>query len=255
MRVFVRSRAAVIEAVGRFGGYSESGPFFNVQTETLDMTSSRPRCAIYAVEKRGHDTRIGTHSFQFFDHGATPPSRPSSGKIPPCPPGPYRVLPRPGPRPLATLICPDAEARRGAVSRGPERAADSMRHLDRGDPTGRAAWMRSPWDTSLADDGHAARRPASPATAHGGRVVGRGRRRRRSLAASRRRRARPRWPLSRAGIPRDFRRMGPGQREPRPALHRIGSSLPRSGHNGEEGHFIGLFRGQKRAQAPQIRSI
>src|SRR5690349_5517461 len=32
MRVFVRSKAAVIESVGTFGGYSEAGPFFNVQT-------------------------------------------------------------------------------------------------------------------------------------------------------------------------------------------------------------------------------
>src|SRR4051812_26218624 len=37
MRVFVRSRAAVIESVGTFGGFSETGPFFNVQTDTLDM--------------------------------------------------------------------------------------------------------------------------------------------------------------------------------------------------------------------------
>ena len=37
MRVFVRSRAAVIESVGVFGGFSETGPFFNVQTDTLDM--------------------------------------------------------------------------------------------------------------------------------------------------------------------------------------------------------------------------
>src|SRR5580693_2295419 len=35
MRVFVRSKAAIIESVGVFGGYSETGPFFNVQTDTL----------------------------------------------------------------------------------------------------------------------------------------------------------------------------------------------------------------------------
>ncbi len=69
MRVFVRSRAAVIESVGKFGGYSEYGPFFNVQTDTLDMHILRKEIGrIYAVEKWGHDTSHATHSFQFFDH-------------------------------------------------------------------------------------------------------------------------------------------------------------------------------------------
>jgi putative heme degradation protein len=67
-RVFVRSRAAVIEAVGVFGGYSESGPFFNVQTDTLDMHILHAELgAIYAIEKRGHDSDFATYSFQFFD--------------------------------------------------------------------------------------------------------------------------------------------------------------------------------------------
>ena len=69
MRVFVRSRAAVIEAVGTFGGFSETGPFFNVQTDTLDMHILHAEIgAIFAVQKWGHDTTIATHSFQFFDH-------------------------------------------------------------------------------------------------------------------------------------------------------------------------------------------
>jgi len=68
MRVFVRSKAAIIEAVGTFGGYSETGPFFNVQTDTLDMHIFPAEIAsIYAVEKRGHDSDFVTHSFQFFD--------------------------------------------------------------------------------------------------------------------------------------------------------------------------------------------
>jgi putative hemin transport protein len=68
MRVFVRSRAAVIESVGTFGGFSESGPFYNVQTETLDMHILHAEIAsIYAVHKVGHDTDFVTHSFQFFD--------------------------------------------------------------------------------------------------------------------------------------------------------------------------------------------
>jgi putative hemin transport protein len=68
MRVFVRSRAAVIEAVGTFGGFSETGPFFNVQTDTLDMHILHAEIgASFAVEKWGHDTTITTYSFQFFD--------------------------------------------------------------------------------------------------------------------------------------------------------------------------------------------
>ncbi len=69
MRVFVRSKAAVIESVGQFGGMSETGPFFNVQTDTLDMHILHEEIgAIYAVEKIGHDSSFTTHSFQFFDH-------------------------------------------------------------------------------------------------------------------------------------------------------------------------------------------
>ena len=68
MRVFVRSRAAVIESVGVFGGFSQTGPFFNVQTETLDMHILHDELgAIFAVEKQGHDSNYATHSFQFFD--------------------------------------------------------------------------------------------------------------------------------------------------------------------------------------------
>ena len=68
MRVFVRNRAAVIESVGQFGGYSETGPFFNVQTDTLDMHILHAEIGpIYSVRKVGHDSDFVTHSFQFFD--------------------------------------------------------------------------------------------------------------------------------------------------------------------------------------------
>jgi putative hemin transport protein len=68
MRVFVRSRAAVIESVGVFGGFSETGPFFNVQTDTLDMHILHGEIgSIFAVEKWGHDTNLATYSIQFFD--------------------------------------------------------------------------------------------------------------------------------------------------------------------------------------------
>ncbi len=69
MRVFVRSRVAVIESVGVFGGFSETGPFFNVQTDTLDMHIFPAEVAsIYSVRKVGHDSDYVTHSFQVFDH-------------------------------------------------------------------------------------------------------------------------------------------------------------------------------------------
>jgi putative hemin transport protein len=68
MRVFVRSRAAVIESVGEFGGFSETGPFFNVQTDTLDMHILHAEIgSIYSVRKVGHDSDFVTHSFLFFD--------------------------------------------------------------------------------------------------------------------------------------------------------------------------------------------
>lgn len=70
MRVFVRSRAAVIESVGVFGGFSDAGPFFNVQTDTLDMHILHEEIgSIYSVRKIGHDSTWATHSFQFFDRG------------------------------------------------------------------------------------------------------------------------------------------------------------------------------------------
>ncbi|MFO0952912.1 MAG: LssY C-terminal domain-containing protein [Isosphaeraceae bacterium] len=69
MRVFVRSRAAVMEVVGTFGGFSETGPFLNVQTDTLDMHILPDEVdRAYAVEKVGHDSTVVTYSFQFFDH-------------------------------------------------------------------------------------------------------------------------------------------------------------------------------------------
>jgi putative hemin transport protein len=68
LRVFVRSKAAILEVVGTFGGYSETGPFFNVQTDDIDMHLLPAEIAsIYTVEKRGHDSDYATHSFQFFD--------------------------------------------------------------------------------------------------------------------------------------------------------------------------------------------
>jgi putative hemin transport protein len=71
LRVFVRSRAAILEVVGELGGYSKTGPFFNIQTDAIDMHVLPDAVdSIYAVVKWGHDTELVTHSFQAFDrHG------------------------------------------------------------------------------------------------------------------------------------------------------------------------------------------
>src|SRR4029077_2982367 len=60
-RVLVRSPGGVIESVGTFGGYSETGPFFNVQTDTLDMHILPDEIgSIFAVAKGGHGTNPPT---------------------------------------------------------------------------------------------------------------------------------------------------------------------------------------------------
>ena len=75
VHVIVSNGAATLEAVGRFGGFSTTGPFFNVQTKSLDMhIRHQELAAVFAVEKPSHmdaDTpaarRAMTLSFQFFD--------------------------------------------------------------------------------------------------------------------------------------------------------------------------------------------
>lgn len=69
--VIVSSGTVIIEAHGVFGGFSKTGPFFNVQTDTLDMhIRHKDLIAVFAVEKPSHMTAFGTLSFQFFNpHG------------------------------------------------------------------------------------------------------------------------------------------------------------------------------------------
>ena len=57
-----------MEAVGRFGGFSTTGEFFNVQTESLDLHIRwRELCSVFAVEKPSHIDGRATQSIQFFD--------------------------------------------------------------------------------------------------------------------------------------------------------------------------------------------
>lgn len=68
VRVLVSNGAATIEVDGQFGGFSTTGEFFNVQTDTLDMHIRwQQLSAAFAVEKPGHVDGTGTRSFQFFD--------------------------------------------------------------------------------------------------------------------------------------------------------------------------------------------
>lgn len=65
--VIVSNGAVVLEAHGEFGGFSKTGPFFNVQTDTLDMhIRHKELAAVFGVEKPSHMDGFGTLSFQFF---------------------------------------------------------------------------------------------------------------------------------------------------------------------------------------------
>src|SRR5947199_8592920 len=68
VRVLVSNGAATVEVDGQFGGFSTTGEFFNVQTDTLDMHLRwRQLGAAFAVVKPGHMDGTGTRGFQFFD--------------------------------------------------------------------------------------------------------------------------------------------------------------------------------------------
>jgi putative hemin transport protein len=68
VRVLVSNGAATIEVDGQFGGFSTTGEFFNVQTDSLDMHIRRRELgAAFAVEKPGHMDGMATRSVQFFD--------------------------------------------------------------------------------------------------------------------------------------------------------------------------------------------
>jgi putative hemin transport protein len=68
VRVLVSNGATTIEVDGQFGGFSTTGEFFNVQTDTLDMhVRWQQLAAVFAVEKPGHMDGTATRSIQFFD--------------------------------------------------------------------------------------------------------------------------------------------------------------------------------------------
>ena len=68
VHVIVSNGAVTLENVGRFGKFSSSQGFFNVQTESLDMHIRVPALAsVYAIRKPSHTDGKEALSFQFFD--------------------------------------------------------------------------------------------------------------------------------------------------------------------------------------------
>lgn len=68
VHVIVSNGATTIESVGVFGGFSQGGGFFNVQSTSLDMHLRPARFgSVFAVRKPSHTDGHETNSIQFFD--------------------------------------------------------------------------------------------------------------------------------------------------------------------------------------------
>lgn len=66
--VIATNAACTLEVFGQFGNFSLTGPYFNVQTKSLDMHIRHGALkACFAVQKPGHMDGVNTLSFQFFD--------------------------------------------------------------------------------------------------------------------------------------------------------------------------------------------
>jgi putative hemin transport protein len=69
VHVIMSNAAGVLEVFGKFGNFSRTGPFFNVQTKTVDMHLRPDTLAhAFAVEKPGHMDGVSTISIQFYTH-------------------------------------------------------------------------------------------------------------------------------------------------------------------------------------------
>lgn len=67
VHVITNNGVVTLEAFGQFGKFSTMGPYFNVQTKTLDMHIRHEELAsVFAVEKPSHMDGVNTLSFQFF---------------------------------------------------------------------------------------------------------------------------------------------------------------------------------------------
>jgi len=68
VHVIMSNRSGVLEVFGQFGNFSQTGPFFNVQTKSIDMHLRYETLAqIFAIEKPGHMDGVSTISIQFFN--------------------------------------------------------------------------------------------------------------------------------------------------------------------------------------------
>jgi putative heme iron utilization protein len=68
LHVITNNGTVTLEAFGKFGNFSKWGPYFNVQTKSLDMHIRHERIgAVFAVVKPSHMDGHETLSFQFFD--------------------------------------------------------------------------------------------------------------------------------------------------------------------------------------------
>lgn len=68
VHVIVSNGATTIEAFGKFGNFSTYGPFFNIQTKSLDMHIRQDEIgSVFAVEKPGHLDGVVTLSIQYYD--------------------------------------------------------------------------------------------------------------------------------------------------------------------------------------------
>jgi putative heme iron utilization protein len=68
VHVIVSSGSVTLEAVGRFGNFSRTGEFLNVQTSDLDLHIRwRELGSVFAVQKPAHFNQVPTYSVQFYD--------------------------------------------------------------------------------------------------------------------------------------------------------------------------------------------
>lgn len=69
VHVIMSNASGVLEVFGQFGNFSKTGPFFNVQTKSIDMHLRPDTLAqVFAIEKPGHMDGVSTLSVQFFNH-------------------------------------------------------------------------------------------------------------------------------------------------------------------------------------------
>ena len=67
VHVIASNAGVVLESYGTFGGFSKAGPFYNVQTQDLDMHIKWPELtSAFALIKPSHMDGQTTYSVQFF---------------------------------------------------------------------------------------------------------------------------------------------------------------------------------------------